>query len=800
MEKTTSLTSDPLIPENQNAFSTLDWPELNLKIRGYATSLAAKDRLKELGPKSDASKALEHVEHIFDASEVISKSARPFMESLDLFDPWYLRVKKAAVLKTLELRDIRKFCLEVLALSATLSEVSNPWAQQLRNRLLDAEPILGAIDQLITSEGEIRADASQKLKSLFTEKENLARNIQKTLDRFIKDYDMQTSLQDKYVTTREGRWVLPIRSGRQHSVAGVIHGSSQTKQTVFKEPDAIIPLNNRLREVEVEIEEEIERLLREISDFLHRKEKEFKAAQEALIEGDYFFALAQFCMALDARKFKFSEDRISLIEACHPLLVLSGEKVVPNTVELKSDRRLLLLSGPNAGGKTVLLKTVGLCAHFARCGLPLPTRSSNSVLPFFKELLVIVGDSQSVEAKLSTFTSHLEHLKQGLNLRGLDRLILIDEIGSNTDPEEGGALARAFVEEYANQKIFGVITSHLGQLKSGWGESSPILPGSLEYDTAHGVPLFKFIPGVPGESLALEIARRLEVPRNILERALSLLSPASQERLRRLQEIEEIKKDLKLLQRDLSHRLREAEEEKQRLQEERQVLETNKEKILRKVVDDAQKWIQEKIQLTEAAKVFNKHQAYQKIKQELPQIIKAQVGASGHSDSENLNHGKAQSAQEFKERFPPGSKVYIISLGQDGIVQSEPNAKGEVFILSQSLRMQVKWQDLQAPNQGQNPTREILRKKGLSFVIGIEETSLDLRGKTVEEALSTLEMFLDRAMAEQKDRVRVVHGFGSESLKKAIRAYLSRSVYVSNWQAATADQGGDGATLVEIHK
>ena len=770
-------------------FAALDWSEILQKMSASATSTGAKDRIHQLAPLASQQEAEKSFSDIQSAMHLIGLGLRPFMESLDFFAPWHSRLKKNAVLKTLEIKDVRFFCLEILALREALLRVDNLWSQEVHQSLLDPSEPLSAIDQLLTPQGDIRSDASEKLYELFTEKEKLAREVQHQLDKLVKAHKMENLLQDKYVTTREGRWVLPIRSGMQHQMPGVIHGSSQTKQTVFMEPETIVPTNNRLRQIEVDIEDEIEHLLTELSHELAGRNSEFEQARQILENCDIILAQAQLCLKLDAQACEFSENKIELIELRHPLLQLSGKEVISNSVTLNSEKSILLLSGPNAGGKTVLLKSIGLAAQMARCGL-LICASEGSQLPFFKDLLIGIGDAQSVDHELSTFAAHMKLLNQATELKGLHSMVLIDEICGSTDPEEGSALARSFIESFAQQGVFAVITSHLGPLKSGWTATDPILNGSMEYNRSTGRPSYQFMPGFPGDSLALQTAKRVGVKVSIVDRATDLLSPATRDRLEKLEQIEQLRSDVMKLQDQWRQENKKAQQLKSKYEAKLNEFDKEKQAWLEKTVRKAEKKVDEEMQKVKAADTLTKHRQLQEIKFQLPEIIKAK----------NIDRGLgAESSEDFTKRFPPGSKVFVPALNQDGIVQSTPNSKGEVAILSNSIRLHLSWQELKPPGKSQNPTSQLVRESsGYSVALSNENRALDVRGKTVESALEDLEIALDRAAQRHEDRIKVVHGHGTEALKKAVRAYLSRSIYVKKWKAGSQENGGDGITWVEL--
>jgi DNA mismatch repair protein MutS2 len=767
----------------------LDWHEIVKQMQSFSTASCTRLNLQSLRPFSKASDALAMQSQILDATVVVRMGTRPFMESLDLFEPWYARLKKKAVLKTLELKDIRQFCLEVISLDQVFQESATAWGRNNQKKLFKASEPLSAIDQIITPRGEIRSDASETLYRLFREKETLSKQVQKSMDQLVHDHQMTSFLQDKYSTTREGRWVLPIRSGMQHFIPGVIHGSSQTKQTVYMEPETLVPLNNRLRQIEVEIEDEIERLLVELSGYLHSKNDDFYRAKLILEECDLIFCLAQWVILVDAKPFRFSDDEILLTELKHPLLVTAKKEVIPNNIHLKKDKSILILSGPNAGGKTVLLKSIGLSAKLSQHGIPI-VAAENSILPFFEQIKVGIGDAQNVEENLSTFAGHLKVLQASAQLKGLKCLILVDEICGSTDPEEGSALARSFIESFAHNHVFAIITSHLSQLKTGWNPSHPILNGSMEFDNKLGRPTYNFLPGIAGESLALLTAKRVGIDQSIIERATSFLTPESRKRLSQIEEIDQLKTDIQSLRADLTKEVKKAASEKEKYQSLINQFDKEKEKQIQKLVSDYQAKIDDMIQSLKAEQTFKKYQSLHDIKMQLPQIVKAKVGVEANP---------IESAEDFAKKFPSGSKVQIVSLGQDGVVQSEPNSKGDVFVLSNSMRLAIHWSDLKPANKPLNPTTEILRRSTHSTLAPVDfERVLDLRGKTVQEAIDELESSLDQALYNKEERLKVIHGHGTEALKKGIRTFLSRSVYVKKWKAGTPETGGDGITWVEL--
>lgn len=770
----------------------LDWQQLLDRLSEMATSQRAHDLLKSTRPLADAREAEASFAEIFEAQSLYQQGRRPHMESLDMTALWLPRLEKEATLKTLELKDVRHFCIEIIALNELLRPVKNDWAERTLRRLMRADEALSAIDQIMTSDGEIRSDASQTLFQLFNEKKQIVRQTQSLLDKLIHQHELETVLQDRYVTNREGRWVLPVQSGRQHQFEGIIHASSHSKQTVFMEPKEIIPLNNRLRQIEVDIEEEIERLLRALSEYLRLQISGFRESEAALLATDVRLSHAQLASQMNAQTVTFSDGEICLPDLKHPLLALANPEVVPNDIELNMQNRLLLLSGPNAGGKTVLLKAVGLAAQMARCGLLVAT-SQPARLPFFKDLFVGVGDSQSVDEHLSTFAAHLKILSTAATKSGKNSMVLIDEICGSTDPEEGTALARAFIERLASTGCFGVITSHLGPLKQGWSTGSGVINGSLEYDTKSGQPTYRFVLGIPGQSLALQTAKRVGIDSAIIERALEYLSPGTKRYHSGLEEIESIREELRRQQTQLRAKIKDMEEAQKKFERESMDLEREKSARIEKAVQQAETKIQKMIEESQVEDVFKRHERLTQIRNSMPEIIRAQSGSGVNAEPQ-----KVTSAKDFAEFFPPGSRVFVNTIGRDGIVQSAPNNKGEVAILSQSMRLQIHWQNLNPAQKATNPTRDLARRAGVQTATAASDRQVDVRGKTLEEAIHKLEEALDQATLNQEGRIKVIHGHGTDTLKKGIRNFLTRSVYVTKWFAGSADSGGDGVTWVEL--
>ena len=760
--------------------ANIDWDKILDHLVEFATSLEGKERLKKTCPLKDSRKACESFSVIVQAREILETGERPCMESLDFFHSWFLKLKKNAVLKTMELKDIRMFLLEVESLQQTLEPHQGPWVQSTKPQLMPVQEPLCAIDHLMTPQGDIRSDASEILYKLNQEKKQLVLKVQNSLDELVKGHDHDLHLQDKYVTNREGRWVIPIKSGMRHELEGIIHATSSSKQTVFMEPQAVVPLNNRIKQIEIQIQKEIEKLLKEISNFLFKKLHDFEKSKQVMLNVDCFFARAQLAHATSAQPIGFSEDFIRLENLRHPLMMINKEPIVANHLELSQKEKILILSGPNAGGKTVLLKSFGLASHMARCGLPV-CADSNSFLPFFEKILVAVGDNQSVDQNLSTFAGHLKILNRACHAKGPQSLILIDEICGSTDPDEGSALARSFIEHYAEQKAFGLITSHLGPLKTKWKLDSGIINGSMNYDLNSGQPTYEFIRGLAGQSLAFATAQKIGILESVYKRAKSHLSPQGQKRLLFMEEMEKIRDETLQLKTQLREKLNRAENTRTEYEKKIKEFEFEKQKRLDQEASQFIEKIKEDLKKGKIKNLSEIHPQQGRILLDFPEVTRNHPHLTDHKSHES-----------FMKSFPPGSPVFIENLNRNGIVQGEPNSKGEIPVLSGSMRMFVNWRLLKSPGETKNPSKKKLHPKKVIF--DNRESELDLRRLNASEAIEKLEITLDKAQACQTERVRIIHGQGT--LKKAVRNHLSRSVYINGWQVSMDE--GDGTTLAYL--
>ncbi len=753
----------------------IDWHQLLEVLASFASSETAKDRLLQLQVLPSPQAAIQSFDEIENAKQYIFNEERAFVESIDLFPVWKVRLQKTDLLKAIEFRDVLQFLYETESMRALANDRADTWSQKLIASSYDLSSLQKKIEACVNTEGNIQNTASPKLYELTQEKNQLAQAIQSKLDQIVKKHELEQVLQDRFVTTRDGRWVLPIKYGMQGKFKGIIHDTSRSKQTLFMEPQGVVEANNRIREIEVDINDEIERILKSLTALLKDHFEQLEANADTLLHYDIRLAQAMLANKIDGQSCTFSDDEIKLYDLKNPVLLLQEEKVIANDLQVEQTQSLLLLSGPNAGGKTILLKSLGLAAHMSRCGLPIAC-SQGSKLPFFENLYISVGDTQNIQKGLSTFAAHLTELKNAYHAYGPKQLILIDEICGSTDPEEGSAIARAYIEHYARAQNYALITSHFSTLKEDWSKDSGVQNASMEYDEASGRATYRLIMGIPGSSFAWKTAKSIGTPEDILERAQSFLNPVNVERQRKIDDMESLYKEALENKRLAEKELRMAEKEKEQIHAKLEEFEKHKEERMLKLLAEKEKELEAFLDQYRGGKV---KKSIFEIKAELPKIIKkAEVN-------------QIDTADEFAKRYPAGTKVYAETIQQEALIQSEPNNKGEVSVLSNSMRLSIHWKFL-LKKVDEKKQEHISKGKALAS----HELVIDLRGFSVEEAMEKVEKEIDHALQQDLDRIKIIHGHGTGSLKKAIRNQLSRNSLVNKWQAAREEHGGDGVTWV----
>jgi DNA mismatch repair protein MutS2 len=676
----------------------------------------------------------------------------------------------------------------------------------------------------ISPNGEIEDFASPELREVRFQISKLRSQIQRSLENILKRAEEAHALQDEFVTIRNERYVIPIRNDNRGAVAGVVHGMSSSGQTAFVEPLETIGLNNelvRLRELE---QIEITKVLFSITEELREERAALELMAGAVGRIDFIAAKARLGVAQNAIEPKInSAGRFALKNARHPLLEASlkaqGASIVPISMDLDADRRVMVVSGPNAGGKTVVLKTAGLLSLMAQAGLLVPAAEGD--LPIFHQIHADIGDHQSIAANLSTFTAHIQ------NIRGISddleppALILLDEVGTGTDPEEGSALGVAMVDYFRERGAHVIVTTHYSGLKMYATNTPGVINASVEFDERTLKPTYRLLTGLAGSSSGIEIARRFGLPAAITERAADRVKTASAEAteyLRRLKDqFEAQRQNIAALEEERAVvaekyaklELQFIQKEKDREKEFRAELQ----KVVDEFVNKAEKFAS---MIEDAANARKVRKEIEKRSVELRAVasaetrkIRQQTAAIMAGETTPLEGGalEVEEGPEASEAMDlrPGDRVRLLSFDQEGVVESV--GETEIVIQIGALRFREQRANLRLTGRKPETSKKTQAIAGLPKGVSVtlqEQPAvggeLNVIGKTVNEATEAADKFLDAAYLDNYDSVRIIHGIGMGALKRAIADLLSDHPHVAKWRQASPDEGGAGATVVELKK
>lgn len=650
----------------------------------------------------------------------------------------------------------------------------------------------------IISEDEISDNASPRLFSIRKSIRDINARIREKLNSYMRT-GLNAYLQDAVVTMRGDRYVIPVKSEFRSKVKGFIHDQSSSGSTVFIEPEQVMELNNDLKKAAFDEKEEIYRILKDLSMRLSFMSGALRQNAEILSEIDGYFARAEY--AFDTKSIMpivNYDGRINLTKARHPLI--AKEKVVPINVSLGGEYKFLLVTGPNTGGKTVTLKLVGLFSVMAMCGMFLPCEDGSEI-SVFDGVFCDVGDEQSIEQDLSTFSSHIGNIVNILSsLSGTD-LVLLDELGAGTDPEEGSALALAVIDKLLSENCFGIITTHYSKLKEYAMERAEIENASMEFDAATLKPLYKINVGIPGSSNAIEIAKTLGLSKEIVNSAIGYLSKKQLGFEKVLKKAEESRREAELLSEKLNainaekeRELNEIAEEKNKIIKERERIYFNAKQETKRIVADklseAEEIIAELKSILKAANLESK-EVFRASE------LKNRLENSRYLASENEN-APVELIKSSDKEIKAGRKVYVRSLGSYAKILNVKQEKKEAEILIGDIKTKVKFSDIfnseeEVKSNEKSAVKVVNKTKNF-----IPRSELNVVGKTSLEALTELEAFIDQAVLSGLEEIRVIHGVGSGVLLKSIRERLKTDKNVKSFRRGIYGEGENGVTIVTL--
>jgi DNA mismatch repair protein MutS2 len=673
----------------------------------------------------------------------------------------------------------------------------------------DFREVLAAIRRCILPNGEISDDASPTLRRIRVSMVQTRESIQKTLKQILRSRNAEAG--EDYVTLRNDRFVIPVRAENRRSTPGVVHGASGTGQTVFLEPFETVESNNQLVQLSEDEAAEILRVLRELTERLRTVRPSLVAAEQTIAKLDGVFARGRFARDFDAALPEFSNvGELRLEAARHPVLEdkLKREQraIVPMNLWLNRRERLLVISGPNTGGKTVVLKTTGLAALAAQSGIPVAAQSA--VLPLFDHLLVDIGDEQSIAADLSTFSAHMLNLKSILTTATPESLVLVDEMGTGTAPEEGAALGVALLEEFRRKGCLVLATTHHDRLKAYASTAEGVLNGAVEFDEVDLRPTYRLMVGVPGGSSGIAIAQRLGLAAEIIERARALLSPESREAADLIAYLHRSREEL-----DRLHK---------QMEEERRSLETERAKLRTEWAGRQQKRIQElEAQFAKMQKRFEENVARvveavkeRELRGQLEKTSRRKLAEVRSEAREELNAAVMQTISESQsdlgltagtagpvnaELLQPGVKIRVRGFAKPVILRRLDGSNAEIE--AGPLRMKIAAEEIVGVESA--PAGKVLSSGAASGSVSAPPrfgvaNEINVIGQTVEQATQQVDKFLDDAVMAHLPSVRIVHGHGTGALRRGLGEFLRTHPLVANHSAEAEERGGQAITVVEL--
>lgn len=796
---------------NRKAIEKTELNKILSLVAEYAVLDGSRERLKSLSPETDLSAAKKSLELTEECVKLLFTYG---VGKIEYFPPFADELERAAKGSALSCGELLSACNLLRAARIAHSGIAGVTDEEIKavrvlaDRLYFDAALEEDIQTKILSDTEVSDYASDRLYTIRREIRSLNERIRSRLAEYLTGEEGKY-LQDGIVTMRDNRYVLPVRAEYKRNIKGFIHDRSASGATFFIEPEQVLEMNNELRSLAIDEKEEVERILGELSRRVGFMGKELVSDIEVLEELDGFYARAEYAYKLSCVKPSVNASGIVSFDCGrHPLI--DRKKVVPVTLSLGRDYRFLLISGPNTGGKTVTLKMVGLFCLMAMCGLFIPAKRAE--VSVFREIYCDIGDSQSIEESLSTFSSHVTNIVEIVDNADKNSLVLIDELGGGTDPDEGQALAKAVVSYLLRAGGTGVVTTHYSALKEFAFATDGIENACMEFDSDTLRPLYVIKIGLPGSSNALAISRRLGLKEEILEEALGNLSEGAQtfENIVRSAEesrlrADEALKETNLLKSEWQEKVKLLEEEREKLQKEREKLFTSAKAESRRIINERTAEAEEI--LSEIEEIFARDSISEAdlIK---ARTLKNRLGDKAY-DNEKEEFSRPQYIPAKIEKLKAGDKVFVKNINQEGVVQNVRPQKNEAEVLCGNIRVRSKISDLSVliPERNAQNDKKKPAGKRVSDRVQVSKNltpkplpSLELNviGMTVQEALPEVEAFIDGAVCANLEEVRIVHGVGTGKLRAGIQDYLKKHRNVEEFRLGKYGEGETGVTIVKI--
>lgn len=794
---------------NEKSLRILEYNKILSMLSDKAHSQSGKVLCDSLKPSNDFSLVTESLQNTDDAVKRILKNGHiSFAGNKDIKSS-LMRLEKQSSLKANELLDIC-LLLETCGRVKAFLKKEHPDDEEdsLYQYFYILEPLnshASEIRRAIISEDEIADDASSELKSIRRHIKLTNDKIHSELSRMVNT-TYRTYLQDAVITMRDGRYCIPVKAEYKSNVPGMIHDQSGSQSTFFIEPSQVVNLNNDLKQLSIDETREIEVILAKLSSDLYDHVAEIKENSNALTTLDFIFAKANLALDMNAsRPFYNIYGHVNLKKARHPLL--DSKKVVPINIKLGYDFDLLVITGPNTGGKTVALKTIGLLSLMGQAGLFIPA-SDASELSIFDNVYADIGDEQSIEQSLSTFSSHMKNIVEILGEADEKSLCLFDELGAGTDPTEGAALAISVLSDLHKRKVRCVATTHYSELKVYALKEPGVENACCEFDVDTLRPTYRILIGIAGKSNAFAISSKLGLPSYIIDDAKTRISKKDESFEDVLTELENNRVIIENEKAEIEKYKREIESLKADYESRQQKLKDSKDKIIREANEEARSILQEaKDTADEAIRDLLKKENRGDIKSMEKNRTKLREKIDKTNSKMSVDNSDGPKKKYKPSDFKLGEDVRIISLNMEGTINSLPDSKGNLYIQCGIMRMQAKMDDIEfidkpdiiAPgvkfSTKSSSSKSIGKSLSKASTISME---INLLGRSVDEALAELDKYLDDAYLSHLSSVRVVHGKGTGALRSAVHNFLRKVSYVNSFRLAEYGEGDAGVTIVEF--
>ena len=781
---------------NSKIEKVLEFDKIRAQLAEYATSEKGKQMIKEL-PIEVEEKAIQHkIEETADGVELLRlKQGIPIPRLKDISFA-LKRLELEAGLNGRELSDILRVLtttheVERFFEKVEEEEIALKRIPRLVEKLESIPDVTKELEASIREDGYVLDSASPTLHGIRVGIQKTEQEIRRQMDQYLTGKNAQY-LSDTIITIRNDRYVLPVKAEYKSVFGGTVHDQSATGQTLFMEPQAVVNLNNKLREYQVQEKREVERILWELSQKLMPYTNSLHQNHYVLARLDVVNAKALYANEIKATEPIIDrQNHVALWKAWHPLL--DREKAVANDIILGEEYQAIVITGPNTGGKTILLKTVGVIQLMAQMGLYIPA-GENSRVGIFTEIFADIGDEQSIEQNLSTFSSHMSNIVSILKQINNKSLVLIDEIGSGTDPQEGSSLAIAILDYIASKQSYVIASTHYPELKAYGYDRPKTINASMEFDGDTLQPTYQLLLGVPGRSNAFDISKRLGLPSIIIDQARGLLSEEDQDLNAMISDLEQKRRRAQRDADKMRHQLELSTQLLEDLQKETELFKANKARLLEEAKERANSLIEQSKE--DADKILSEIRELQlRSKQSTVkehEMIEKKTALTDLKHEQALKKNKVLRKEKAKKALQVGQSVEVLSFGQRGTLVEKVNDK-EWVVQMGIIKMKIAVEDLSPIAEAQEAKQQVIVKSARASHVSSE---LDLRGKRYEEAMKDLELYLDAAILANYPRVTIIHGRGTGAIQQVVHKVLRSHRSVASFEFAPMNTGGNGATIV----